>query len=78
MRPFVSFRKTTLKDYSPYFNTATAAPAVSNNNHPANNNIYAGIDITADHKFTPKAYGGAVTNTLNVNYCCRHGWLTRL
>lgn len=62
LKPFVTFQKTTLNDYSPYFNTASAAPDISNGNDPANNNIYSGMGTTTDHKFTPKAYGGAYVN----------------
>ena len=62
LKPFVTFQKTTLKNYSPYFNTAAAGPDVSNGNDPANNNIYSGMGTTIDHKFTPKAYGGAYVN----------------
>lgn len=62
LKPFVSFQKTTLKDYSPYFNTASAAPDASNGNDPASNNIYSGMGTTINHKFTPKAYGGAYVN----------------
>lgn len=72
LKPFVSFQKTTLKDYAPYFNATTAAPDISNGYDPANNNMYSGIGTTTDHKFTPKAYGGAyvnyrVTSKFNMN-----------
>jgi iron complex outermembrane receptor protein len=59
IKPFVTFQKTTLKDYSPYFGTNTTMPAPKNNFDPANNNVNSGIGTETDHKFTPKAYGGA-------------------
>ncbi len=62
IKPFVTFQKTTLKDYSQYFSTTTAAPAVNNNFNPAANNVNSGIGSETDHKFTPKAYGGAHIN----------------
>ncbi|HEY9046249.1 MAG TPA: TonB-dependent receptor [Ohtaekwangia sp.] len=62
LKPFVTLQKTTLHDYSPYFNTADASPSSSNNNDPATNNINSGKGTSIDHKFTPKAYGGAYAN----------------
>ena len=72
IKPFVTFQKTTLKDYSPYFNTTEAAPAAANGGDPANNNVNSGIGTETKHKFTPKAYGGlyvnyAVSSKFNVN-----------
>jgi iron complex outermembrane recepter protein len=62
IKPFVTFQKTTLKDYSQYFGTSDASPAKKNNFDPANNNVNSGIGTETDHKFTPKAYGGAHIN----------------
>jgi iron complex outermembrane recepter protein len=62
VKPFVTVQKTTLKDYSPYFSTSTAAPAASNGFDPAANNVNSGVGTETDHKFTPKAYGGAHIN----------------
>jgi iron complex outermembrane receptor protein len=62
IKPFVTFQKTTLKDYSPYFTTSTAVPAVGNKYDPANNNVNSGVGSEQPHKFTPKAYGGAYIN----------------
>lgn len=62
IKPFVTFQDTKLKDYSPYFSTSNAAPAAENNFDPANNNVDSGIGTEKDHKFTPKAYGGAYVN----------------
>jgi iron complex outermembrane receptor protein len=72
IKPFVTFQKTTLKDYSPYFNTTEAAPSASNGGDPANNNVDSGIGTETKHKFTPKAFGGlyvnyAVSSKFNVN-----------
>jgi iron complex outermembrane receptor protein len=62
IKPFVTFQNTLLKDYSPYFSMSNAAPAAENNFDPANNNVDSGIGTEKDHKFTPKAYGGAYLN----------------
>jgi iron complex outermembrane receptor protein len=62
IKPFVTFQKTTLKDYSPYFNTADAAPSAGNGFDPANNNLNSGKGTETDHKFTPKAFGGLYLN----------------
>lgn len=62
LKPFVTFQKTTLKDYSPYFNTTNAAPAPNNGFDPANNNVDSGKGTDTNHKFTPKAYGGLYAN----------------
>lgn len=72
LKPFITLQRTTLKDYSPYFNTADAAPSPRNGNDPAANNLNSGIGSEQDHKFTPGAYGGAylnyaVNSKLNVN-----------
>jgi iron complex outermembrane recepter protein len=62
LKPFVTFQNTKLKDYSPYFSDNNAAPAAENNFDPANNNVNSGIGTERDHKFTPKAFGGAYIN----------------
>jgi iron complex outermembrane receptor protein len=62
IKPFVTFQKTTLEDYSPYFGISTASPAAKNNFDPANNNVNSGIGTEKNHEFTPKAYGGAHIN----------------
>jgi iron complex outermembrane receptor protein len=62
LKPFVTFQKTTLHDYSPYYNNTAAVPSMLNNNNPAANNVNSGIGQETDHKFTPKAYGGAYLN----------------
>jgi iron complex outermembrane receptor protein len=62
IKPFVTLQKTTLIDYSPYFSTSAAAPAANNNFDPAANNVNSGLGTEKEHKFTPKAYGGAHIN----------------
>jgi iron complex outermembrane receptor protein len=62
IKPFVTFQKTTLEDYSQYFGISTASPAAKNNFDPANNNVNSGIGTERNHEFTPKAYGGAHIN----------------
>ncbi|HYG18449.1 MAG TPA: TonB-dependent receptor [Ohtaekwangia sp.] len=62
VKPFVTFQNTTLKDYSPHFTMSNAAPAAENGFDPAINNVNSGIGTERDHKFTPKAYGGAYIN----------------
>jgi iron complex outermembrane receptor protein len=62
IKPFVTFQKTTLKDYSPYFNNTEATPGANNGMDPATNNVTSGIGTETDHKFTPKAYGGLYLN----------------
>jgi len=62
IKPFVTFQKTTLSDYSKYFSSDVAAPSANNNFDPANNNINSGLGSEINHKFTPKAYGGAHVN----------------
>jgi iron complex outermembrane receptor protein len=62
LKPFVTFQKTTLNDYAPFFSTSAAAPNPINNMDPVNNNINSGIGTETDHKFTPKAYGGVSIN----------------
>lgn len=62
LKPFVTFQKTELNDYSPYFSTQTADPSASNNFDPANYNINSGMGSKKDHKFTPHAYGGTYIN----------------
>jgi iron complex outermembrane recepter protein len=62
VKPFVTFQKTSLKDYSPYFNTTDAPSGAKNNFDPANNNVNSGLSTETDHKFTPKHYGGAYIN----------------
>jgi iron complex outermembrane receptor protein len=62
IKPFATVQKTTLKDYSPYFSTSAAVPAANNGFDPATNNVNSGIGKNTDHKFTPKAYGGAQIN----------------
>jgi iron complex outermembrane receptor protein len=62
IKPFVTLQKTTLLDYSQYFGTSDASPAAKNNFDPANNNVNSGIGTEKDHKFTPKAFGGAHIN----------------
>lgn len=61
-KPFITIQKTTLRDYSPYFNTTAASPGASNNNDPVTNNVDSGVGSTRDHKFTPRGYGGAYIN----------------
>ncbi|MBT1705038.1 TonB-dependent receptor plug domain-containing protein [Chryseosolibacter indicus] len=60
IKPFVSFQKTKLEDYSPYFSSTAATPSASNNMDPATYNFNNVSDV--DHKFTPSAYGGAYIN----------------
>src|SRR5690606_13213542 len=74
IKPFVTFQKTTLNDYSPYLNTGDATPSPNNENDPANHNLNSGKGLESNHKFTPKAYGGAFINynisakfNLNIN-----------
>ncbi|RAV98512.1 TonB-dependent receptor plug domain-containing protein [Pseudochryseolinea flava] len=62
LKPFVTFQKTTLKDYSQFFNTTEAVPSENNNFDPAANNVNSGVGTETNHKFTPKAYGGLYAN----------------
>jgi iron complex outermembrane receptor protein len=62
LKPFITLQRTTLKDYSPYYSTADAAPMPENGYDPATNNLNSGMGVEQDHKFTPKAYGGAYIN----------------
>jgi iron complex outermembrane receptor protein len=62
IKPFVTFQKTMLENYSEYLSTATAAPMEENGFDPATNNVNSGIGTERAHKFTPKAYGGAQVN----------------
>jgi iron complex outermembrane recepter protein len=62
IKPFVTVQKTTLKDYSPYFGTTNAAPGANNKFDPASNNLNSGKGSETEHRFTPKAYGGAHVN----------------
>lgn len=72
IKPFVTFQKTTLHDYSPYFNTTNAVPSPGNEFDPANHNVNSGMGSETEHKFTPKAFGGlyvnyAATSKFNIN-----------
>jgi iron complex outermembrane receptor protein len=74
IKPFVTFQKTTLNDYSPYFSTSNAVPGANNEGDPVNHNVNSGKGTETKHKFTPKAYGGAYVNyaihtKLNINLC---------
>jgi iron complex outermembrane receptor protein len=62
IKPFVTFQKTSLHDYSPYFGASTASPSAKNNFDPATYNYTSGVGTETNHKFTPKAYGGAHIN----------------
>lgn len=62
IKPFVTFQKTTLKDYSPYFSTDGAVPGANNEGDPANHNVNSGKGTETKHKFTPDVYGGAYVN----------------
>ncbi|MDJ1497033.1 TonB-dependent receptor [Cytophagaceae bacterium DM2B3-1] len=73
IKPFVSWQKTLLYDYSYYNNTADGAQT-SDGSDPATNNINSGIGTTKTHKATPSVYGGAFINyqfntkfNLNIN-----------
>ncbi|MES2730338.1 MAG: TonB-dependent receptor plug domain-containing protein [Bacteroidota bacterium] len=71
VKPFLTFQKTTLQDYSKYSNTAEASPIASNGGNPAKNNLNSGIGQEENHKFTPSVYGGAFINyqiTSKVNF----------
>jgi iron complex outermembrane receptor protein len=62
VKPFVTFQKTNLLDYSPFSSSASAPPLFSNNFNPAvyNNNSNKGT-IIADLG-TPSYFGGAYIN----------------
>ncbi|MGC3944410.1 MAG: TonB-dependent receptor [Chryseolinea sp.] len=62
IKPFITLQNTKLEDYSQYFSTTNAAPGINNNFDPANYNVNSGIGTETNHKFTPKAYGGAQIN----------------
>lgn len=62
IKPFITLQNTTLEDYSQYFSTSAAAPGIGNNYDPATYNVNSGIGTETNHKFTPKAYGGAQIN----------------
>jgi iron complex outermembrane receptor protein len=64
IKPFVTLQKTTLKDYSKYFSSDAAEPSATNHFDPANYNMNTGLGLETNHKFTPKAYGGAHINYL--------------
>lgn len=71
-RPFMTVQATTLRDYSPYNNTANV-PALPSNPDPIHNNLNSGLGTRINHKGTPTAYGGAYINwkptkRLNINF----------
>jgi iron complex outermembrane recepter protein len=70
-RPYVTLQKTTLRDYSPYNNTASVPPTATNPD-PITNNLYSGIGTKMKHIGTPTWYGGMYINwqpveKLNIN-----------
>ncbi|QHT65694.1 TonB-dependent receptor [Rhodocytophaga rosea] len=72
VKPFLTFQKTTLYDYSKYSNTADAFPTASNNGNAAEYNMYSGLGTKMKHQFTPAVFGGAyinyqVSQKLNIN-----------
>jgi iron complex outermembrane recepter protein len=71
-RPFVTWQRTTLHDYSPYNNTASVPPS-STNPDPLHNNLYSGVGTKMKHIGTPEWYGGVyinwqATSRLNINF----------
>lgn len=61
LKPFVSWQKTLLRDYSYYSNTADAS-RTADGSDPVANNINSGIGTQKTHLATPNVYGGALVN----------------
>jgi iron complex outermembrane recepter protein len=62
IKPFVTFQKTSLLDYSPYGNSPNAPALPSNNSNPAVYNIYSNAGTTINHLATPSYFGGFYIN----------------
>lgn len=62
VKSFVTFQRTTLKNYSEYMNAPGDIPTIDNNFDPANNNIYSGMGTETKHTSTPSIFGGATVN----------------
>lgn len=64
VKPFVTFQRSRVKNYSPFPNTPDATWPLLDN--PAQNNIYSGIGTEMALKSTPSVFGGASVNWLPV------------
>jgi iron complex outermembrane recepter protein len=72
IKPFVTFQRTTLYNYSVYPFLPESANQPKNGMNAQENNIYSGEGSVTNHKFTPSAFGGAfinyqVSSKFNVN-----------
>ena len=61
-RPFVTFQRSRIKNYTLFLNTPDATWPLLNN--PAQNNIYSGMEKEAKAESTPTLFGGATVNYL--------------
>jgi iron complex outermembrane receptor protein len=71
-KPFITFQKSTTKNYAPFLNTADAGMGMIQNDDPAANNINSRMGAKGVLKSTPAAFGGAYINymfskKLNIN-----------
>ena len=60
LKPFITFQRSRVKNYTPFLNTPDASWPLLDN--PAQNNIYSGMGTEMALKSTPDVFGGATVN----------------